>query len=97
MVKWSVPAKNDLKQIFDYISQDSQYYAKNVVHNIIEKTELLNDFPEMGRVVPEVGETNVRELFFYSYRVIYEITPESISILAIAHGKRDFTAEDLNR
>ena len=97
MVKWSVPAKNDLKQIFDYISQDSKYYAKNVVRTIIEKTELLNDFPEMGRVVPELGETNVRELFVYSYRIIYEITPESIPVLAIVHGKRDFSADDLNR
>jgi len=97
MVKWSVPAKNDLRQIFDYISQDSQYFAKNVVHNIIEKTELLNDFPEMGRVVPEVGETSVRELFLYSYRVIYEITSQSITILAIVHGKRDFSDDDLNR
>ena len=31
MVKWSGPAKKHLKQIYDYIAQDSKYYAK-VVH-----------------------------------------------------------------
>jgi hypothetical protein len=31
MVKWSVPAKNDLKQIHDDIANDSKYYAQNVI------------------------------------------------------------------
>jgi hypothetical protein len=30
MVKWSVPARNDLKQIHDYIANDSKYYAQNM-------------------------------------------------------------------
>jgi len=30
MVKWSAPAKRDLKQIHDYIAKDSKYYAKKV-------------------------------------------------------------------
>lgn len=95
MVKWSAPARDDLRSIFDYIAQDSKYYAKNVINNIISKTDLLDEFPEMGRVVPEIGETNVRELFVYSYRIIYEIMPEDICILAVVHGKRDFSSSDL--
>jgi plasmid stabilization system protein ParE len=30
MVNWSLPAKNDLKNIYDYIARDSKYYAKKV-------------------------------------------------------------------
>jgi plasmid stabilization system protein ParE len=82
MVIWSLPAKKDLEQIFDYIAQDSKYYAKNVANKIIEKTE--------GRVVPEIDDPNIRELIVYSYRLIYEISPERIEILAIIHGRRDF-------
>ena len=96
MVKWSLPAKRDLKQIFDYIAKDSIYYAKNVTQNIVAKTETLTDFPEIGRVVPEISDTNVRELFVYSYRLIYEIAPDSIEILALIHGKRDFSGLDRN-
>ncbi len=90
MVKWSAPAKRDLKQIHDYIAKDSKYYAKKVSQNIVAATEKLNEFPEIGRIVPEIGDTNVRELFVYSYRLIYEISTDSIEILAIIHGKRDF-------
>ncbi len=90
MVRLSEPAKRDLKQIHDYIASDSKFYAKKVTQSIVEKTENLEDFPKMGRVVPEIGDENVRELFVYSYRVIYEISLDGIEILAIIHGKRDF-------
>jgi len=90
MVKWSGPAKKDLRQIYSYIAKDSKYYAKNVAQNIVAKTEKLKDFPEIGRVAPEIGDPNVRELFVYSYRLVYEIKSGGIEILAIIHGKRDF-------
>jgi plasmid stabilization system protein ParE len=90
MVKWSLPARTDLKQIHDYIAMDSRYYAKKVAQTIVEKTEDLISFPERGRVVPEIGDTRVREIFIYSYRLIYEITPGGIEILGVIHGKRDF-------
>jgi len=90
MVKWSRPARMDLKQIHDYIAKDSRYYAKKVVQTIVEKTEELMVFPEIGRIVPEIDDPNIRELFVYSYRLIYEITPNGIEILAVIHGRRDF-------
>jgi plasmid stabilization system protein ParE len=92
MVKWSVPARNDLKQIHDYIAIDSKYYAQNVIQEIIAKTETLTEFPEIGRKVPEISDQNIRELIVYSYRLIYEISGVGIEILAIIHGRRDFNS-----
>ena len=96
MVEWSGPAKRDLKQIHDYIAQDSKYYAKNVVRNIVNKSETLETFPKVGRMVPEINDPNVREIFVYSYRLIYEVTPKRVEILAIVHGKRDFSNANLD-
>jgi toxin ParE1/3/4 len=90
MVKWSGPARMDLKQIHDYIANDSRYYAKKVVQTIAERTEELMAFPQRGRMVTEIDNPNIRELFVYSYRLIYEISSEGIEILAVIHGKRDF-------
>ena len=90
MVEWSKPAQRDLKQIHDYIAKDSKHYAKKVVQTIVENTEKLEDYPEIGRIVPEIDDATVRELFVYSYRLIYEISPDGIEILAVIHGKRDF-------
>ncbi len=90
MVVWTDPAKRDLKRIRDYIAADSNYYAKQAVQGIIAKTEKLNHFPEIGRMVPELEDPRIRELIFYSYRLVYEIKLQDIDILAIIHGKRDF-------
>jgi toxin ParE1/3/4 len=90
MVKWTAPAKRDLRNIHEYIAEDSKYYAKQVTDDIIAKTEKLNDFPEMGRMVPELQEKNIREVIIYSYRLLYEIKPKKIEILAIIHCKRNF-------
>jgi toxin ParE1/3/4 len=92
MVKWSVPARNDLKQIHDYIAKDSEYYAQNVIQEIVAKTETLTEHPEIGRIVPEIGDQKIRELIIYSYRLIYESSVADIEILAIIHGRRDFNS-----
>lgn len=97
MVEWSEPAKKDLRQIHDYIAEDSRFYAKKVINEIVEKSESLNDFPQIGRVVPEIEDPNIRELFIYSYRLIYETLPENLTILAIVHSKRDFNKKILSR
>jgi len=96
MVEWSGPAKRDLKQIHDYIAQDSKYYAKNVVQNIVGKSGTLEPFPKVGRMVPEINDPNVREIFVYSYRLLYEVRPNRVEILAIVHGRRDFSNANLD-
>ena len=96
MIKWSKPAKLDLKQIHSYISRDSRFYAEKVSLEIVEKSEKLGFFPEAGRIVPEIGDSNIREIFVYSYRLIYEIFPNSIEILALIHGKREFNKDLIN-
>ena len=96
MVKWSKPAKLDLKQINDYIARDSIFYAQKVSSEIVEKSEKLNSFPEVGRIVPEIEDPNIRELLIYSYRLIYEVFSDKIEILALVHGKRNFIKDFLN-
>lgn len=90
MVKWTIPARQDLRLIHDYIALDSKIYARKVTLEIIEKSEKLESFPEIGRVVPEFGEHHIREIFVYSYRLIYEVFDNRIEILAIIHAKRNF-------
>ena len=73
MVIWTEPAKADLRSIHDFIAHDSKYYAKKVVQDIREKTDVLDKLPRMGKMVAEIGDENVKELYLYSYRIIYEI------------------------
>jgi len=89
MVIWSEPAKTDLRSIHDFIAHDSRYYAKKVTQDIAAKTDILNELPRAGRVVPELGNEKIRELPLYSYRILYEIKDQNIFVLAVIHKRRD--------
>lgn len=92
MVKliWTDQAINDLGNIGDYISENSEKYAKLTVKKLFEKTTTLSTYPKAGRVVPEKNDENVRELIEGNYRIIYEIvSAEQINILTVHHSARD--------
>ena len=87
---WSEFAIDDLHQIADYISIDSETRAKNFVNKLFESTDQLIDFPNSGRVIPEFADKFKRELINGNYRIMYEKTNETIMILAIVHSSMDF-------
>ncbi|MGH8654359.1 MAG: type II toxin-antitoxin system RelE/ParE family toxin [Gammaproteobacteria bacterium] len=97
MVIWSKPAKTDLRSIHDFIAHDSRYYAKKVTQDIAAKTDILNELPRIGRVVPELGNENIRELSLYSYRILYEIKDHDVFVLAVIHKRRDLQPEMIER
>jgi addiction module RelE/StbE family toxin len=87
-VRWSPEAIEDLESIADYISRDSEYYARAVVTDILSESRNLGKFPLIGRIVPEIADDHIRERFVYSYRLVYKIEPSFILIVAVIHGKR---------
>ncbi len=87
-LKWSEEALEDIESIATYIEKDSPVYAKAVVTKFFEKAELLQEFPKTGRVVPEFDNETIREIFVYSYRLIYKIEKNVVLLVAIVHGKR---------
>ena len=89
-IVWSPEAIEDIESIAEYIERDSKFYAKAVVNKVFKVTEKLKDFPKSGRVVPEIGREDIRELIVYSYRLVYQIREEQILIIAVIHGKRLF-------
>jgi toxin ParE1/3/4 len=87
-VRWSPRAADDLESIAQYISLDSPAYAKAVVKTILEITRKFSQFPLAGRMVPELNDENIREWFAYSYRIIYRIDQNAVTVAAIVHGRR---------
>ena len=87
-VTWSTRALDDIDSIASYIARDSPAYASAVVSRIINTARALRQFPFAGRVVPEFNDTNLRERFVYSYRVIYRIEDKTVTVAAVVHGKR---------
>ena len=88
---WTDPCIEDLRAVRDYIGRDSDYYAADLVEQVVLSVERLLRFPKLGRVVPEAQDENIRELVHQNYRIIYRIAGERIEILTIVHGSRDLT------
>jgi toxin ParE1/3/4 len=91
MVKivWTEVAITDLKEIFDYISNDSSRYATITTQKIYQRAQEIIDNPNLGRVVQEFREKFVRELIEGNYRIIYRIKSElQVDILRVFHSAR---------
>ncbi len=87
-IVWSPLAVERASEIAEYIALDNPTAAQNWIYEVFEKVKLLSSSPEMGRVVPEVGRNEIRELLFVNYRILYRIENDSISILTIRHCKQ---------
>ena len=72
-VIWAPRSRYDLHLAREYISRDTPEGARKFVQAVIHAGRSLAEFSERGRVVPELGEPGVREVFVSRYRVIYEI------------------------
>lgn len=91
-VNWTLKAQTALDSIYDYIHQDAPFYAERFVQQLIESADRLDQFPLIGRVVPEANRDDIREVIFQSYRIIYwVVSEERIDIITVLHGSRDLT------
>ena len=87
-IEWSKIANDNLLQIYNYIYQDSIYYAAKTINKIIQITDNLEFSSYMGRKVLEYNDDKVRELIYKSYRIIYEINLNRVFIRRIWHSAR---------
>lgn len=91
-IEWTVTADVDLDEIVTYISEDNRAIGSEVMEKIIERVEKLFEFPEQGRIVPELydlGIVECRELIVPPWRIIYKITNKTILIIAVFDGRRN--------
>jgi len=97
MVKWTDHAKRHLLEIHNYIALDSPIYAERVVESLIKKTLALNLTPSLGYKTPESNDEQIREIHQYSYRILYQILPNYIAVLAVIHRRRELHPNEILR
>lgn len=90
-VVWRKRALGQLRQIFDYISEDSFESAKKVTAKILDISEDLPKNPE--KFPPDIyklkNDGSFRAFETYSYRVAYQITSKEIRILRVRHVRME--------
>lgn len=89
---WTTFAKRDLGEIVTYIWFDNPSAAKRVRERIEKTARYLKSQPFMGRI-GEVSGT--REAFVPpSYRIVYDVTEGTVSILRVVHTSRQWPPAD---
>jgi plasmid stabilization system protein ParE len=87
-VAWSYVALGNLIEANKYISSENPEAARKVINDIYDTGKKIKEFPEKGRIVPEIRRKNVREVFCFEYRIIYRIETRRIFILTVRHMKQ---------
>lgn len=86
-IVWSPLALERVEDIAQYIAEDKPAAAVKWVDELFATVERLTDFPESGRVVPEVGTHRIREVMFGAYRVIYSVK-DQVDILTVRRSNQ---------
>lgn len=76
-----------VEDIAQYIAQDNPDAAVRWVVELFDAVERLADFPQIGRIVPEIGIRRIREVIFGAYHVIYSVR-DKVEILTVRRGSQ---------
>ena len=87
-LKWTLAARADLKDIKQYISQHAPKVAVAYVRRIRERCLKLTTLPFAHPIVAEYGNDSIRETYHGSYRIIYRIDDDCVTVLRVFHGAR---------
>lgn len=92
-ILWTDAARQDLLDIGDYIALRSPEVAERFASELFGRTAILSTAPRAGRMVPEFGNEDIRELIHGNYRIVYRIVNDTIQILAVFEGHRLLDAD----
>ena len=87
-LRWSDHARRDLLAIGRYMARDNPDAARHWIEQLRERARLAAKNPLAGRVVPELGREDVREVFLRSYRIVYGVGEDAVDVLTVFEGHR---------
>lgn len=93
-VLWTPVAQMDLESVVSLISKNNGSIALKIFRTIRLKASLLYQYPQRGRLIPElshIAEFSFRELVIPPWRLIYRIKQKRVEILAFFDGRRDLS------
>lgn len=93
-ITWAKESLLNIQEIEDFISQDNPNAAIKLTDKLISLVEDLIEFPEKGRIVPELSISQIREILYKNYRIVYLIKKKSIYILTVFEGHKLFDIEN---
>jgi toxin ParE1/3/4 len=85
-------AEHDLESIADRIAQDNPTRALTFLAELRRRCETLIDTPEGYALVPRYEVLGIRGRPYRDYLIFYRVAGDTIKILHVLHGARDYEA-----
>lgn len=92
-VIWAPTALDDVESIAGYIARDSVEMASLFVSRLFNAIDRLQEFPFSGRIIPELNNSDCREIIYGAYRIMYRIEESEVWITGVIHGAREWKPE----
>ena len=70
--------------------------AARWIERLRARAELAARHPHAGRVVPEFGRGEIREVFLGTYRIVCRVLPAEIHVLTVFKGRRLLHPTDIS-
>jgi plasmid stabilization system protein ParE len=77
-----------VRETASYIAADDPAAAVRWAEGLFDAVGRLADFPESGRLAPELENRDIRELLYGAYRVFYRVDAGAVLILTVRHASQ---------
>ncbi len=94
-ITWSPLAVEQVQDIATYIALDKPSVAIEWIEKIFNSVNQLIEFPDSGRIVPEIKRKEIRELVLKNHRVIYKVKSKEILILVVKNYHQKLKEDDV--
>jgi plasmid stabilization system protein ParE len=92
-VIWSPRARQKAREAVDFIKEDRPLASGEWLEGLVQRVLLLEEVPDQGRIVPEWGQPDVREVLHPPYRVLYQVSSERVEILTLSHMRQELEGQ----
>ena len=88
-VSFSESALGDLTAIRKWYSEQGvPEVGERLVSEIVTQVEMLAEHPDLGRVVPEFGQSTIRELIHPPFRIVYRRDLKRARVVRVWRSER---------
>jgi len=94
-VVWTKRAFQRLLEIEEFIAKDNPIIAQSLIDRLLSETDKLGVFPKMGRMLPEIPGSDLRELVIRNYRIVYRTYQQTIQILTVFESHKLLPERDI--
>ena len=88
-ISFAASAVADLEAIrVWYAGEQAHEVGERLLREIVSRVEQLADFPKSGRMVPEFGLVQLREIIHPPFRIVYRLTEDRVRVVRVWRSER---------